>query len=58
MRLRRAMKGVHKTAPMLLDPWHCGVSDWVLDRKNQNPFRAKTVEWVEYEKGFERGRSG
>lgn len=58
MRFWRAVKGVHRTAPMILDPWHLGVSDWVLEGKNLNPFREGTDEHGEYERGYERGRRG
>jgi hypothetical protein len=49
---------VHKTAPMILEPEHLGMSDWVLDRQNQNPFRAGTREHGEYEAGYARAARG
>lgn len=38
---------------MARDPRILAYSDWVLDRKNLNPFRVGTPEHCEYEAGSE-----
>jgi len=52
------LKRTYRTPPLALDPEMLGISDWVLDRKNMNPFRSGTEDSARYEEGFRRARRG